>query len=310
MILDKFNVPVLVIMFIELTRIYGLKILCIMLLLYGLNSCNSKVAQAPLKVPSPPHNLQSYAELFSWVNEQTLVLGLDSNRENWINSLEASLPTRQALSLTESVSLVRDWLYGSGLGFDSLPASHPSHLHPLGVLKKNRGGCLPVTMLALWAGERLGLQGYAVHLPGHVHVRFCLEEQCRNFEPNRGGWSYTDQEYRIKYGLTIMDSVLVMGPQGLSALWMHEMGNLYLRAAKRVGGAKQNKLAGNCADWQSGTLASLALPAAVGNWAICLHLQGESVLALHLLDSLWQAGFRDVRLVENRTALQKILGRP
>jgi len=66
---------------------------------------------------------------------------------------------------------------------------------PLRVLENRTSGCMGLSWLALMVAEARQLQLDAILLPGHVFLRY----DSLNLEPNRRGYSYTDNEYREKY---------------------------------------------------------------------------------------------------------------
>lgn len=79
---------------------------------------------------------------------------------------------------------------------------------PLRVLETKKSGCMGLSWLAMMVAEARHLPLNAILLPGHVFLRYGknngLEEfgfsrKIVNLEPNRRGYSYTDEEYREKY---------------------------------------------------------------------------------------------------------------
>lgn len=71
----------------------------------------------------------------------------------------------------------------------------PKTVLPLRVLAEKRSSCMGVVWLALMLREVRDLRMDAYMLPGHVFFRV----NGVNLEPNRAGYSYTDDEYRKKY---------------------------------------------------------------------------------------------------------------
>lgn len=67
---------------------------------------------------------------------------------------------------------------------------------PLRVLDSKISGCMGLTWLALMVAEVRQIRLSAILLPGHVFLRY---GDSVNLEPNRKGFSYTDEEYREKY---------------------------------------------------------------------------------------------------------------
>ena len=66
---------------------------------------------------------------------------------------------------------------------------------PLQVLKSERAGCVGLAWLAMMVAEEKNVNLHARLLPGHVFLHYGNV----NLEPNRKGYSYTDEEYREKY---------------------------------------------------------------------------------------------------------------
>lgn len=102
---------------------------------------------------------------------------------------------------------------------------------PLRVLETRRSGCLGLAWLAMLAAEARQIPLQAILLPGHVFLRYApAGEPPVNLEPNRRGYSYTDDEYREKYrdgnwsGLEFKP----LGARELAGLAAFDIGNLYL----------------------------------------------------------------------------------
>lgn len=72
---------------------------------------------------------------------------------------------------------------------------------PLEVLKNRKSGCVGLSWLALMVAEKKQIPLNAVLLPGHMFLQYGCGYGgiCVNLEPNRQGFSYTDEEYREKY---------------------------------------------------------------------------------------------------------------
>lgn len=98
---------------------------------------------------------------------------------------------------------------------------------PLKVLETKKSGCMGLSWLALMVAEKRPMDLSAILLPGHVFLRY---GKVSNLEPNRSGFSYTDEEYREKYRKgpwTGFEFKPLTSAQfmGLAAF---NMGNLYL----------------------------------------------------------------------------------
>lgn len=79
---------------------------------------------------------------------------------------------------------------------------------PLRVLETKKSGCMGLSWLAMMVAEARHLPLDVILLPKHVFLRygkkngleeFGLSKKTINLEPNRRGFSYTDEEYREKY---------------------------------------------------------------------------------------------------------------
>lgn len=70
---------------------------------------------------------------------------------------------------------------------------------PLRVLANRKSGCMGLSWLALMVAESRHLQLDGILLPGHVFLRYGYSDNFVNLEPNRRGFTYTDEEYREKY---------------------------------------------------------------------------------------------------------------
>ncbi len=101
---------------------------------------------------------------------------------------------------------------------------------PLHVLENRRSGCMGLSWLAMMVAEARQIPLAVIMLPGHVYLRYGDSTGFVNLEPNREGYSYTDEEYREKYrdgpwtGLEFKP-LTVSQFVGLAAF---NMGNLYL----------------------------------------------------------------------------------
>ena len=101
---------------------------------------------------------------------------------------------------------------------------------PLRVLENRNSGCMGLSWLALMVAKSRGLHLDAILLPGHVFLRYGSSDSFVNLEPNRRGYSYTDEEYREKYkngnwtGLEFEP----LKPREFMGLAAFDIGNLYL----------------------------------------------------------------------------------
>ena len=103
---------------------------------------------------------------------------------------------------------------------------------PLRVLANRKSGCMGLSWLALMVAEVRGLPLDAILLPGHVFLRYGSSGSFVNLEPNRRGFTYTDDEYREKYqegpwtGLEFKP----LEPRQFIGLAAFDIGNLYLES--------------------------------------------------------------------------------
>jgi len=80
------------------------------------------------------------------------------------------------------------------------PAVVQNSILPLRVLEFRKSGCMGLSWLAMMVAEARNLPLSVIMLPGHVFLRYGTESATGvNLEPNRKGYSYTDEEYREKY---------------------------------------------------------------------------------------------------------------
>ena len=109
------------------------------------------------------------------------------------------------------------------------PAVARNSILPLHVLETRKSGCMGLSWLAMMVAESRQLPFSVIMLPGHVFLRYG-QDKTVNLEPNRKGFSYTDEEYREKYkdgpwtGLEFKP----LSPTQFVGLAAFNMGNLYL----------------------------------------------------------------------------------
>lgn len=97
---------------------------------------------------------------------------------------------------------------------------------PLQVLENKKSGCVGLSWLALMVAESRNIDLHGVLLPGHVFLRY----GSTNVEPNRSGYSYTDDEYREKYkeGRWTGLELKPLSSSQFIGLAVFDLGNLYL----------------------------------------------------------------------------------
>ncbi|SHK97160.1 Transglutaminase-like superfamily protein [Fibrobacter sp. UWT2] len=111
------------------------------------------------------------------------------------------------------------------------PAVAKNSILPLRVLESRKSGCMGLSWLAMMVAESRQIPLSVIMLPGHVFLRYGTESTTGvNLEPNREGYSYTDEEYREKYkkgpwtGLEFKP----LTPTQFVGLAAFNMGNSYL----------------------------------------------------------------------------------
>ena len=110
---------------------------------------------------------------------------------------------------------------------------------PLRVLETRKSGCMGLSWLAMMVAEARGISLEVILLPGHVYLRYGKDDgraqagfapKTVNLEPNRRGYTCTDEEYREKYkaghwtGLEFKP----LSASQFTGLAAFDMGNLYL----------------------------------------------------------------------------------
>ena len=126
---------------------------------------------------------------------------------------------------------------GDGEGSVSMDA-----ILPLRVLENRKSGCVGLSFLSLMVSEARNIPLHAVLLPAHVFLRYgsanerngsvSTDDGFVNLEPNRNGYSYSDEEYREKYregkwtGLEFKS----LSSSEFTGLVAFDMGNLYLKS--------------------------------------------------------------------------------
>ena len=101
---------------------------------------------------------------------------------------------------------------------------------PLRVLANKKSGCMGLSWLALMVAEARDLHLNAILLPGHVFLRYGSSDSSVNLEPNRRGFTYTDEEYREKYrkGTWTGLEFKPLESRQFIGLAAFDIGNLYL----------------------------------------------------------------------------------
>jgi len=209
-----------------------------------------------------------------------------------------------AISPPESaVAFIREIIYQRwAIAFDSAQDSLPNLL-PQCVLMRRRGACLGVSLLYLLLAERLGLPLHGVVIPGHFFIRYERSGARINLEPNRGGFVYTDERYRIKYAVPSYAPYYMrdLAPAEVMAVFYFNLGNI-ARLMGKPGPATE------CF-----RRASAAMPGFIearGNLALALDAQGKSDSAIILLQEARRMQPENAGIAANLGALYLKAGKP
>ena len=111
---------------------------------------------------------------------------------------------------------------------------------PLQVLETRRSGCMGLSWLAMMVAEAREIPLEVILLPGHVYLRYGKDDgraqvgfapRTVNLEPNRRGYTYTNEEYREKYkaGRWTGLEFKPLTPAQFAGLAAFDLGNLYLQ---------------------------------------------------------------------------------
>jgi regulator of sirC expression with transglutaminase-like and TPR domain len=213
-------------------------------------------------------------------------------------------PRIAAISPPESaITIVREIIYKRwAIAFDSAQDSLPNLL-PQCVLMRKRGACLGVSLLYLLLAERLHLPLYGVVMPGHFFIRYDRNGARINLEPNRGGFVYTDERYRMKYAVPPYASYYMrdLAPAEVMAVFYFNLGNI----ARSMG---KDSAAAACFGSAAGLMPGFI--EARGNLALALDAQGKSDSAIALLDGARRMQPENTGIIANLGALYLKAGKP
>lgn len=242
-----------------------------------------------------------YRELYSSLARE---FGVSDARSKafltWANHTSDQCKSRRDPSLQGGVDCIRTVVHGdNGVRFDSLAASSEMDLFPDRVVQTGKGSCLPVSFLVAILAESMGVTIVPVSLPGHVYLNF---PSGINWEPNREGFRYSDEEYRKKYDVDPGRGRMAykLSVSEFEGLFRYEIAN-------RLQASKRNAQA--IVQYRKAQTLSRD-PTIPGNLALVLESSGERDVALKLLDSVWKAGARSEELVWNRAIMMLRAGRP
>ncbi len=131
---------------------------------------------------------------------------------------------------TLSIDGVRQYLYEELNLKYSGKESDLKEINPFEVIRNGKSTCVGTSVLVLLLAEHLGMPFKAVPLPSHLFLRWESDSLTQNFEPNRKGYAYTDDEYRLKYELkdsTRFDLQSISNEEVL-ATYLYSIGTAYL----------------------------------------------------------------------------------
>jgi tetratricopeptide (TPR) repeat protein len=173
---------------------------------------------------------------------------------------------------------------------------------PHSALRSGKGNCMGVSLMILILAERLNCPIYGVVLPGHFFCRYDDGASKINIEPNRNGFSHSDDYYRMKY-LSQNESwysLEKLSKTGTIGVFYYTIGTLFLRRNDPEFAAVL--LQESCRRFSS-------LIEAKGNYALALAQCGKSDLAMNLFKELFKTNPTLVNLAANYGAVAMTVGR-
>ena len=209
-----------------------------------------------------------------------------------------------AISPPESaVAFIREIIYQRwAIAFDSAQDSLPNLL-PQCVLMRKRGACLGVSLLYLLLAQRLHLPLYGVVIPGHFFVRYDRSGARINLEPNRGGFVYTDERYRMKYAVPAYAPYYMRNLTNaeVMAVFYFNLGN----SARSLG---KDGAAAACFGRAVGLMPGFI--EARGNLALALDAMGKADSAIVILDGAQRMQPENAGIAANLGVLYLKSGKP
>ena len=146
--------------------------------------------------------LPAKSTLWESVLQAHSLLSHQSLDTSGFGNLDLAFQENRPQSAAEFKALLFDSL---GLQFDPQKNQFTS-INPFSALRNKKGTCMGTSTLALFLAEKHNLPLKGVSLPGHFFLRWETGSESVNLEPNRGGYSYTNEEYLAKYN--VQDSSL------------------------------------------------------------------------------------------------------
>ncbi len=110
----------------------------------------------------------------------------------------------------------------------------PETLHIDAVLRRKKGYCLSLSVVALAVAEEVGAPLFGVAAPNHFFVRYDDGSFRRNLELTRKGKEVTDAEFKTRFGKHLADTLYLrnLKPKEVRAFLIHNRGYVAL-ARKR-----------------------------------------------------------------------------
>jgi hypothetical protein len=175
-------------------------------------------------------------------------------------------------------------------------------LLPHSAYAEKKGNCMAVSLMILMLAERLGCPVGGIILPGHFFCRYDDGKNRVNIEPNREGYSHSDDYYRTKYlsDATSWHTLEALKKTETIGAFYYAIGTLLLRRnAPGLAAAFLNE--------SRRRLPSLV--EAEGNHALALALCGRNDTALTILETLYRQHPAAPNLAANCGAVAMAAGR-
>jgi hypothetical protein len=227
-----------------------------------------------------------YRDLYKRLASELQVSLQDQSRlEQWLETRDCKSPKTEL-----SIQCLRDRIYGdAAIVFDTITTRAMVDLMPEHLLQSHKGACVSISFLALLLAERSGIAVQVISVPGHVFLRFSGNE---NWESNRSGYRYRDEEYLAKYSISA-EQLKPLTPKQFEGVFRYELGNRSAASGDAVVASRFYMQAYGL--WQD--------PSVAGNWALLLEKMGQRQKAISILDRLWQQGVRSEDLVWNKALM-------
>ncbi len=133
------------------------------------------------------------------------------------------------LKARDKTEFLKSLVYGlAKIQFDSSKLDFQKAF-PQEVWAQQKGNCMGTSMLLLALSQELNIPLYGVLLPGHFFLRYQDSISKINLEPNRNGYSYTNEEYIQKYLLHPKSPYKLdnLKPSQLAGVYLYNLGSIY-----------------------------------------------------------------------------------